>query len=166
MRYRSPRLLLALLLAAAPRFVAAEGARLGPDRIYLPLASHHTMSPGTFGLTAWEKVNPGLILSWEDRGPGGQFDLGVGLVRNSLGIVSPTVSVGLIRAISEDLDLGVTGSFVYYGGDGDLFDGHIGGGVFLVPALQARYKSAFAQLIPSKGGVVGLFGLTFPLGTR
>lgn len=160
--------LLALLILSSPTAAMAGSplTDLIPDRVYLPLASHHTMPPETFGHERWQEINPGLILSWENRGPGSVFDIGLGVVRNSLGIVSPTVSLGVIGSISESFDLGVTGSLVYYGGSAKLQEGHIGNGVFLVPALQARYKSGFAQLIPSRDGAVGLVGLTFAIGGR
>ena len=167
MRRRLPRLLLAsLLLAGPPQVTAAEGAPLRPDRVYLPFASHHTMPASRYGRDRWEEVNPGLILGWEDRGPGRLFDLGAGVIRNSHGIVAPTLSLGVSAPLTGRAEVGLTGSLVYYGGDGDIFDGHVGGGVFLVPALQARYGNAFAQLIPASGGPVLLFGLTFPIGTR
>lgn len=160
--------LLSLFLVVAPAPLLAEPftGDLTPDRVYIPLASHHTVPPEKFGHEAWEEVNPGVILSWENVGPGNVLDLGVGVVRNSSGITSPTVSLGLVKGISEKIDLGVTGSLVYYGRGGDFSDGHVGGGVFLVPALQARYDFSFGQLIPTPDGFVGLFGLTFAIGDR
>lgn len=161
-------LLLALALstaaALAPAWAEPRPHLPAPDRVYMPLASRHAMPPEAFGHDRWEEVNPGLVLSWENRGPGRAVDLGVGVIRNSLGIVSPTISIGVSGALTDKFDVGVTGSLVYYGAEGDLASGHVGGGVMFVPALQARFGAGFVQLIPTPEGAVGLAGLTFPIG--
>ncbi|SFL95548.1 hypothetical protein [Shimia aestuarii] len=155
--------LLGLLIASS---AAAEG--LGPDRIYIPLASHHyNLTPPNPGQNSWNEFNPGLVFTWENRFV--TLDYSVGAYLNSYEKISPMVSVGKFWDVGKVAFGGVL-SFVDYGSNARHFDVTLGNSnITILPAIQINYKNAFLQVVPApqfqgeSGAVFGV-GATFALG--
>lgn len=145
----------------------AEGAK--PDRLYVPLASHHVNvdPPAASGMSSWNEFNPGLIVTWEDRL--GTLDYSAGVFLNSYEDVSAMVSVGKMWDVGQ-VQLGASVIFADYGDNAQHFDNAIGStDIVFLPAFQVNYRNVFAQIIPapqSNGdtGAVLTAGLTFALG--
>lgn len=131
----------ALLAAAA---LLAAPAHAGPDRLSILLGSHHMGAR-----TDFDARNPGLFLTWEDRGNRG-LDLSLGAYRNSYGrgALAATLALPLARwpGGQAALFLGVA----LYPKDGRTFRASLGD---LVPlgGLQLRHRHWFMQIIPSDG---------------
>lgn len=129
-----------------------------PDRASFLLGSAH---PGA--TRGFEEFNPGVFLSWEDRGL--HLDYSVGAFRNSYGKVAVAAFAGLPLARWPDGQLSLIGGIAHYPGNGRNFSVHAGDFIPLV-GLQVRHKSAFVQVLP-KGDLAAVgvisFGATFDL---
>jgi len=137
----------------------AGPAAAGPDRASILLGSKHLGATMEFNET-----NPGLFLTWEDRGSLG-LDYSVGGYHNSYGKGSVAATVGKTFEVAPDFDIGIFGGAAYYPENGRTFGVHAGDFVPMVGA-QARYKNAFVQVLPSDGiyaDAIVSFGVTFSL---
>ena len=88
----------------------------------------------------------------------------VGAYRNSYGRASIAATAGYSFLQRGDLDLSVFGGVALYPKDGRNFAVHAGDFV-PIGGLQARYRNAFMQVIPSDGlstDAIVSFGVTFP----
>ena len=146
-----------ICLAAALILALAAPAQAGPDRLSILLGSSHVGGAGFDGR------NPGVFLTWEDRGPG--LDLSVGTYRNSYGRGSLAATVALPVARWRDGEVSIFAGAALYPQDGRRFRAHLGD---LVPigGVQVRHGAAFLQIMPSDGGAVDAviaMGLTFSL---
>lgn len=143
---------LAVVLLAGP-------AHAGPDRLSILLGSHHVGAR-----MAFEPANPGLILTWEDRGRLG-LDLSLGAYRNSYGRGSVVASVALPVLRWDDGALAVFAGAALYPRDGRTFRVRVGD-VVLIGGLQLRHRNLFLQILPGDGrfaDAVFAAGLTFSL---
>lgn len=142
-------------LCAALLLVACHSkAQADPDRISLLLGSHHVDAKAQF-----EGRNPGVFLTWEDRGG---LDWSLGAYRNSYGRNSVAATVALPVVIGRDAELALFAGAALYPGDGRDFAMQWGDLVPLV-GLQLRAGHLFVQVIPSDGAATDAiisFGLT------
>ena len=146
-----------ILAVAIALFAVAAPAHAGPDRVSLLLGSAHVGGAG------FEGRNPGVFLTWEDRGPG--FDLSVGAYRNSYGRGSFAATIALPVAHWRDGAVSIFAGAALYPKDGRHFRMHVGD-VVPIGGVQVRHRSAFLQIMPSDGVAVDAViavGLTFPL---
>lgn len=128
-----------------------------PDRVSVLLGSHHANAT-----LAFEQVNPGLFLTWENRGI---FDLSLGAYRNSFGRPSVAVMAALPLWSSDIAQISVFAGAAVDPGNGHQFTVHAGD-VVPIGGLQARVGRVFVQIIPSDGKTTSAIltgGLTFPL---
>lgn len=142
-----------LLLSLAPPAAAQ-------DRVSVLIGSHHAGASQSF-----EGRNPGLILTWEDRGG---LDLSVAAYRNSYGRTSVAALAGLPVAHWRGGAASVVAGLAWYPQDGRDFPVHAGDVVPLV-GLQLRHRAAFVLILPGDGkaaDAVIAAGITFQLETR
>lgn len=132
----------------------AGAAEAEPDRISVLLGSQHPGANVTF-----EQVNPGIFLTWEDRGSLG-LDYSLGLYRNSYGRVSVAGTAALPIIERGAFQAALFGGLAVYPGDGDQFAVHAGD-VVPIAGVQARLGDGFVQIMPGDGMAVVAFGLTF-----
>lgn len=148
---------LSVLVASIAHNAKAEGA--APDRASFLIGSHHVAPNHPF-----QEVNPGLFLTWENRGPL-ELDFSAGVYHNSFANTSVMGLVAKTYDISEDFEVGVFGGVASYPEWADTF-GVNHGDLVPVVGLQARYKNAFAQFMPSDGvnaKAIISYGITFDL---
>lgn len=147
-----------LTLAIAFAFLTiVSPADAGPDRVSLLLGSDH------IGGSGFDGRNPGIFLTWEDRGPG--LDLSVGVYRNSYGRGSLAATLALPVARWRDGSVSIFAGAALYPGHGRHFRMHAGD-VVPIGGLQVQHRNAFLQIMPSDGGAVDAviaMGLTFSL---
>jgi hypothetical protein len=146
------QVLIALALCAGPAF--AEG----PDRVSILMGSVHVDAAIPF-----EEVNPGLFLTWEDRGL--DLDYSLGAYRNSYGRVSIAATAALPLAQWDGGQFSVFAGVAYYPENGREFAVSLGD-VVPVGGVQIRHENIFAQIIPSDGKLADAIvtcGLTFSL---
>lgn len=143
------KILAAFLALATP-------AAADPDRVSILLGSRH---PGAN--VPYEQVNPGVFLTWEDRGAWG-LDYSLGVYRNSYGRASVAGTVALPVIERGQFQAAVFGGLAVYPGNGDQFAVHAGD-VVPIAGVQARLGNGFVQVMPGDGMAVVTFGLTFPL---
>lgn len=126
-----------------------------PDRISILLGSQH---PGAS--VAYEQVNPGIFLTWEDRAMG--LDFSAGVYRNSYGRASIAATAAFPVIEHGKFQASIFGGLAVYPGNGADFAFHAGD---LVPiaGIQARFGHGFLQVMPGDGMTVLAFGLTFPV---
>ncbi len=146
-----------LFLAVLLILVALTPASAEPDRISILMGSYHVDAQVPFS-----GRNPGVFLTWEDRGG---LDWSLGAYRNSYGSASVAATVALPILAGRNADLSVFAGVALYPNDGREFAVHWGD---LVPlgGLQLRTGSFFVQLIPSDGvatDAIVSFGITKPL---
>jgi hypothetical protein len=131
------------------------------DRLSVLIGSHHAgAAPRVF-----EGSNPGLILTWEDRGG---LDWSVAAYRNSYGRTSVAALAGLPVAHWRGGAASVVAGLAWYPQDGRDFPVHAGDVVPLV-GLQLRHRAAFVLILPGDGtaaDAVIAAGITFQLETR
>lgn len=145
-----------ILRVALLAIFLAFPAQAEPDRVSVLLGSAHV------GATGFDGRNPGVFLTWEDRGP---FDLSGGLYRNSYGKVSVAGTLALPVARWAAGDLSVFAGLAHYPGDGRRFAVHWGD-IVPIGGLQLRQGNIFLHVIPGDGEAVDAViaaGLTFPL---
>ena len=140
---------IAVILAALATPAAAD-----PDRLSILLGSAH---PGAD--RAFEQVNPGVFLTWEDRALG--LDYSVGAYRNSFGRASIAATAALPVVEQGRFQLALFGGLALYPGNGDDFLYHAGD-IVPIAGIQARLGHGFVQVMPGDGMAVVAFGLTFP----
>lgn len=162
------RFLVLMFWMASVALVQAEGARYAPDRAYLPLTSAHPgISSAGFGITDWNARNPGLILSWESRALGLDYQAG-GFV-NSFGAFSAHFSVAKSWELREDLSLKAFLSVADYHANSRFFPVKLGGTDYVfIPGLQLNFRRVFVTYQPSPQignplAAVLAVGLHFPL---
>jgi hypothetical protein len=144
---------IASVCAAATLLATVAAAQdMGPDRVYIPLASDHY---GDFQNNQNE-FNPGILLTWADRLGGLDYTAGAFIDSGS----DPAVhlSVAKLWDLNEDLEFGIVGAVVYSLEDNEAY---------VAPSLQVNYKNVFANFVSwsdSMGSysVLGL-GLKFDL---
>lgn len=142
-----------LLIASAP-----GSAQAGPDRVSILGGSYHVDAK-----IAFEQVNPGLFVTWEDRWMG--LDYSVGLYRNSFGKASVAASAALPVVRWDEGELSLFAGAALYPGDGRFFAVHAGD-VVPIGGLQVRHRNLFMQVIPSDGvytDAIVSAGITFNL---
>ncbi|MFN3971237.1 MAG: hypothetical protein ACK4L4_07685 [Gemmobacter sp.] len=148
---------LAVLLALMASLACPARAE-GPDRASILLGSHHAAARAAF-----EGVNPGLFLTWENRAG---LDWSVGAYRNSYGRASVAVTVARPLIRWRGGEAGVFAGLAHYPGNGRRFRVSAGDVVPLA-GVQARHGNLFAQVIPLGGRAaraVATVGVTFDLG--
>ena len=133
----------------------AAPAAADPDRLSFLIASKHVDAR-----TAFNETNPGVILTWEGR-PG----LSLRSYYNSYGRLSFAAAVTWVVVERGDFQLDLFAGGAFYPRDGRRFLVSLGD-VVPIGGVQARWKNAFVQVIPSDGvetdAIIGL-GLTFEL---
>ena len=67
-------------------FGTVDASLLKPDRVYVSMASKHVNLTPDHG-TEYNEINPGLILSWDNRKYGLSYWFGG--IRNSFSTISP-----------------------------------------------------------------------------
>ena len=103
-----------LTFAIAFAFLAIVApAAAGPDRVSLLLGSDHT------GGSGFDGRNPGVFLTWEDRGPG--LDLSLGVYRNGYGRGSLAATISLPVARWRDGAVSVFAGAALYPENGRHF---------------------------------------------
>lgn len=135
----------------------AASAHAGPDRVSILIGSHHVAATDRF-----EEINPGLFLTWEDRGG---LDWSAGVYHNSYGRTSVAATAALPLNRGGKVEFSLFAGAALYPEDGRRFRYHAGD-VVPVFGLQVRAGPVFAQVIPSDGKATAAiisFGLTFPL---
>lgn len=147
--------ILTLVLALLTLPAAAQ------DRASVLIGSAHIgAAPGAF-----DGHNPGLILTWEDRGG---LDLSVAVYGNSYGRTSVAAIAGLPVLHWRGGAASVVAGLAWYPQDGRDFPVHAGDVVPLV-GLQLRHHHAFVLILPGDGkaaDAVIAAGITFQLETR
>lgn len=146
-----------ILAALALVISFALPVHAGPDRLSILLGSHHAGGAGFDGR------NPGLFLTWEDRGPG--LDLSLGVYRNSYGRGSVAVTAALPMLRWRDGAASLFVGAALYPRDGRRQRVHLGD-LIPVAGLQLRHRDLFVQLMPGDGRPVSAViavGVTFPL---
>ena len=142
-----------LALALCQILVALPAAARDPDRLSFLIASRHVDARSAF-----QEVNPGVILTWEGR-PG----LSLAGYYNSYGRLSVAAAVTWPVFERGELQVDLFAGGAWYPRDGRRFAAHLGD-VVPIGGVQARWRNAFVQVIPSDGvetdAIVG-FGVTF-----
>ncbi len=145
---------------------------LAPDRVYITLASRHlNIDPTLFGRADWNEFNPGVILTWEDRGQLG-LNYSLGLFQNSYADRALFAGIGKTWEIVESgVKLGFVTGLADYGQNARLIGTQIGSsGWIITGGAQLEYRNIFLQLQPAgpqAGGGMGAVlvgGLSIPLG--
>lgn len=139
-------------------FALVSPAQADPDRVSVLLTSHHVAAKQSF-----EKVNPGIFLTWEDRAFG--LDYSVGAYRNSYGRGSVAGIAALPLWQRDNTQVALFAGVGLYPKDGRNFGVHAGDFVPLV-GIQIRHRNLFLQAMPGDGkyaAAVISMGLTFPL---
>ena len=88
-----------------------------PDRMYVRMASKHVNlvpDPGT----KYNEINPGLILSWDNRKYG--LNYWFGGVRNSFSAISPYAATAKMWKVTPNARFGIFGSIAGYYGNGSI----------------------------------------------
>lgn len=151
-----PRAALALLLSLLPL-----AAHAGPDRVSVLLASRHVDAASAFN-----EVNPGVFLTWEEVAWGGRLDATLGVFHNSYERTS--VAATLAWPVWEPApwaEVALFGGIAHYPDDGRRFAVHAGDFVPL-GGLQWRAGHVFGQVIPLDGveaDAILTVGVTFAL---
>lgn len=170
MRVLTGVLLAALLCAGVARAdEGAERSRVQPDRLYVVLGSHHFgIDPAGFGRTAWNEINPGVVLSWEKRFLGLNYQLGAFV--NSFAQTGGYVSVAKSWDLKSGSSIAAVMSLADYGANSQYFPVELGNSNWvLIPGIQYNRNKVFAQWWPSPqagkpwAGVLSV-GLRFPVG--
>ncbi|VDC33121.1 hypothetical protein [Pseudogemmobacter humi] len=144
-----------VLTFAAALFAAPVAA--DPDRLSILLGSAHPGGPG------YDGRNPGLFVTWEDRGG---LDLSLGVFRNSHGRGAIATTAALPVLDWQDGGAALFLGVALYPGDGRHYRVSAGD---LIPlgGVQIRQGNLFVQIMPSDGrhaDAVISAGLTFDLG--
>ncbi len=155
----------------AAQETATPGLGLGVDRITFPLASRHVnIDPTNFGRAAWNELNPGVLLTYADRGRLG-LDYTFGGFINSYDDFSIYAGVGKEWIIAGDLTFGATIGVANYHDNARLIATQIGDSDFIVTGGPTMgYRNLFVQIQPAGRqagggyGAVVVTGVTFPLG--
>lgn len=137
--------------------IFATSAIAEPDRVSILLGSKH------IGQSGFEEVNPGIIVTWEDRAWG--LDYSLGAYRNSFGKGSVVATAALPIKTWKDGQLSAFGGLALYPGNGDNFLVHAGD-VVPIGGLQIRHKNVFGMLMPGDSKdlkAILAFGVTFKL---
>ena len=148
----------ALFLAVMAAFCTPAAA--DPDRLSILLGSAHPGDGGQF-----DGRNPGLALTWEDRGAWG-FDLSIAAYRNSYGRGSVALTAALPLLEWQDGAASLFAGAAWYPEDGRHFAVHIGDVVPLA-GVQVRHRNLFVQILPGDGRAaeaVIAAGITFQIG--
>jgi len=163
LKYKYPIISIIILLYFTLNTVDASSFK--PDKIYVSVASKHvnlTADPGT----KYNEINPGLILSWENRKYGVSY--WAGGIYNSFSAISPYFAVAKLWSISPDLELGVFGSIAGYYSNGSISTKIGNSGYVFLGGFQLEYRKIFIQLQPtlinnnSLGGVL-ITGFSVPI---
>lgn len=145
---------------------------LAPDRAYLTFGSQHlNVDPADFGLVRWNEVNPGLILTWEDRGPWG-LNYSLGAFQNSFADLSLYAATSRTWAIgTAGWRLGWVLGLANYGDNARFVRSQIGqSGWIVTGGAQIEFRNFFVQIQPAgtqRGGGQGAIlvtGISFALG--
>ena len=167
MRILALVLVLSLLPGAAPAQTAPrpdparpDSGAAGPDRLSLLAVARHVDPKSDF-----ERVVPGVFLTWEGIA-GGPLDLSAGLYRNSYARRSVALALAwpVWRRDEAQVDLFLGAAL--YPEDGRRFAVHLGD-VVPIGGVQLRWRSLFAQVIPSDGvetDAIVTLGVSIPLG--
>ena len=136
-----------------------------PDRIYLSVASKHVNLIPESG-TKYNEINPGFILSWDNRKFGLNYWLGG--VKNSFSTISPYLAVAKIWPVNQDIKLGLVGSIAGYYGNGSISSKIGNSGYVFLGGMQFEYKKLFIQLQPTlinnnNFGGVFIAGFSIPI---
>lgn len=163
MRKSITSFLFSLTLATFVGDASTANPSFTPDRIYIPLATHHHDVQDPFpGFEKFNEFNPGVVAVWEKRYL--NLDYGVGVFKNSFGDPAATFSIGYNMEVAPDLEIGAVINIADYGNIADFLQTQILDTSFIViPAAQVRYKNGFIQFIPDTKGAIAMAGLTFAL---
>ena len=163
LRYQSKSILTILLLIFA--FETVNASPFKPDRVYISMASKHvnlTPDPGT----EYNEINPGLILSWNNRKYG--LDYWSGVFQNSFSSISPFAAAAKMWPLGSDIKLGVFGSIAGYYSNGSISTKIGNSGYVFLGGFQFEYRNIFIQIQPTlinnkELGGVFITGVSLPL---
>lgn len=133
----------------------AGPAKSGPDRVSILMGSKHVGAKRDFN-----ERNPGLFLTWEDRGG---LDYSLGIYHNSFSNTSVAALAAKPVYVKDDLHVSLFGGVAHYPGDTQKLRNHIGN-VIPLGGVQVRYKNMFVQAMPTKTMTIFAAGVTMPLG--
>ena len=163
MRYELKTILTIILLIFT--LGTADASSFKPDRVYVSIASKHVNlvpDPGT----EYNEINPGLILSWDNRKYG--LNYWFGGIQNSFSAISPYAAIAKMWPLGSDIKLGGFGSIAGYYSSGSISTKIGNSGYVFLSGFQFEYKHIFIQLQPtlinnkSLGGVF-ITGFSIPL---
>jgi hypothetical protein len=130
-----------------------------PDRLTLLWGSHHLGSD-----LDWQEYNPGLFLTWQDRGAW-DLDVSLGIYQNSFDHTSIAAFAAWPVYERDRFEISLFAGLAHYPETGRHLPVHIGD-VIPLGGVQARYGNLFAQVIPSDGldvDAIITFGVSVPL---
>ena len=163
MIYKLKTILTIILLTFT--FGTVDASSLKPDRVYVSMASKHvnlTPDPGT----EYNEINPGLILSWNNRKYG--LNYWFGGIRNSFSTISPYAAAAKMWPLGSDIKLGIFGSIAGYYSNGSISTKIGNSGYVFLGGFQFEYRNIFIQLQPTlinNKNIGGVFitGISVPL---
>ena len=146
-------------------FGTVDASSLKPDRVYVSMASKHVnLTPDPE--TEYNEINPGLILSWDERKYG--LNYWFGGIRNSFSTISPYAAAAKMWPLGSDIKLGIFGSIAGYYSNGSIST-KIGNSEYVfLGGFQFECRNIFIQLQPTlinNKNIGGVFntGISVPL---
>ena len=146
-------------------FGTVDASSLKPDRVYVSMASKHVNLTPDHG-TEYNEINPGLILSWNNRKYG--LNYWFGGIRNSFSSISPYAAAAKMWPLGSDIKLGIFGSIAGYYSNGSIST-KIGNSEYVfLGGFQFECRNIFIQLQPTlinNKNIGGVFitGVSVPL---
>ena len=146
-------------------FGTVDASSLKPDRVYVSMASKHVnLTPDPE--TEYNEINPGLILSWNNRKYG--LNYWFGGIRNSFSTISPYAAAAKMWPLGSDIKLGIFGSIAGYYSNGSISTKIGNSGYVFLGGFQFEYRNIFIQLQPTlinNKNIGGVFitGVSVPL---
>ena len=131
---------------------------LAQDRGHVLLSSYHAMPlRDEFD---YQETNPGLVLTWNAAWQ--NYDVSVGAFHNSFDATSALVGLSKPLGATGAIDWRAVAALATYDVEDPIFQ-PIGGGLVLIPAVQAEIGRTFVQITPlpdpDNAGLVFSFGL-------
>ena len=127
-------------------FGTVDASSLNPDQVYVSIASKHinlVPDPGT----KYNEINPGLILSWDNRKYG--LNYWFGGIRNSFSAISPYAATAKMWKVTPNARFGIFGSIAGYYGNGSISTKIGNSGYVFLGGFQIEYKNLFFQIQPT-----------------
>ena len=158
------KIILAILLLTFG-FEKVYASSFNPNRVYVSIASKHVNlapDPGT----KYNEINPGFILSWDNRKYG--LNYWFGGIQNSFSAISPYAATAKMWKVTPNAHFGIFGSIAGYYGNGSISTKIGNSGYVFLGGFQIEYKNLFFQIQPTLinnsnvGGVI-ISGFHIPL---